>query len=67
MVVDTGTSVIAGPPSAVDSLTSKIGNVSQDCSNVDALPTVAITMAGKDFEIGPDFYVIRAADESGKA
>jgi len=66
MVVDTGTSVIAGPPGAVDALTSKIGNVSQDCSNAGTLPTVAITMAGKDFEIGPDFYVIRAAGENGE-
>merc|ERR1719284_2393131 len=66
MVVDTGTSVIAGPPSAVDTLTAKIGTVSQDCSNADALPTVSVNMSGKDFEIGPDFYVIRAADENGK-
>jgi len=66
MVVDTGTSLIAGPPAAIDALTAKIGNVSQDCSNADTLPTVAISMAGKDFEIGPDFYVLRAADENGK-
>jgi len=59
MVVDTGTSVIAGPPSTVNKLLSKIGNVSADCSNAASLPTVSITMAGRDFELGPDFYVIR--------
>merc|ERR1719356_1218581 len=49
MVVDTGTSVLAGPPKAVDSL-----------------PKIAITFGSKDFELGPDFYVIRGADDSGK-
>lgn len=66
MVVDTGTSVLAGPTDTVSQLTSKIGNVSADCSNVDKLPTISISMAGKDFDLGPDFYVLRMKDESGK-
>jgi len=65
MVVDTGTSVLAGPPSATNKLISKIGNVSADCSNVASLPTVAITLGGTDFELGPDFYVLRATDANG--
>mmetsp|Transcript_153779 Transcript_153779/g.493105 ORF Transcript_153779/g.493105 Transcript_153779/m.493105 type:complete len:138 (+) Transcript_153779:557-970(+) len=39
MVLHTGTSVLAGPPSALDKLISKIGNASADCSNVKMLPT----------------------------
>jgi len=66
MVVDTGTSVLAGPVNTVSTLTSKIGNVSADCSNVDKLPTITISMAGKDFDLGPDFYVLRMPDENGK-
>merc|ERR1719282_1910238 len=66
MVVDTGTSVLAGPPSSVDKLVSKIGNVAEDCSNVASLPTITISMGGTDFDLGPDFYVIRAQDDSGK-
>jgi len=66
MVVDTGTSVLAGPPSAMNALIAKIGNVSADCSNVASLPTLSFTFAGKDFDLGPDFYVIRAKDDSGK-
>merc|ERR1719261_1160250 len=65
MVVDTGTSVLAGPPKAANALIAQIGNVSSDCSNVHTLPTVTFTFAGKDFDLGPDFYVIRAADENG--
>jgi len=66
MVVDTGTSVLAGPPSAVNKLLAKIGTVKEDCSNVASLPTITFKMGGKDFDLGPDFYVIRAQDESGK-
>jgi cathepsin D len=66
MVVDIGTSVLAGPPSAMNALIAKIGNVSADCSNVASLPTLSFTFAGKDFDLGPDFYVIRAKDDSGK-
>merc|ERR1711979_91573 len=66
MVVDTGTSVLAGPTKTVGQLTSKIGNVSADCSNTDKLPVITINMGGKDFDLGPDFYVLRMKDDSGK-
>merc|ERR1712046_284111 len=70
MVVDTGTSIIAGPPGAVDQLVQKIGNVSADCSNVGKLPTITFTFSSgwfksKDFDLGPDFYVLRLKDEQG--
>jgi hypothetical protein len=66
MVVDTGTSVLAGPPSAVNALLAKIGNVAEDCSNTMSLPSITIRMGGKDFDLSPDFYVIRAQDDHGK-
>lgn len=65
MVVDTGTSVLAGPPKAMNALISKIGNVTEDCSNVDSLPTISFTLAGKEFDLEPSFYVLRAKDETG--
>jgi cathepsin D len=65
MVVDTGTSVLAGPQKDVDKITALIGSVKQDCSNAKSLPTITITLNGKDFELGPDFYVIRASDDNG--
>jgi len=66
MMVDTGTSAIVGPQSAVDKLTANIGNVSEDCSNVATLPTITFSLGGKNFDLGPDFYVIRAVDGNGK-
>jgi cathepsin D len=65
MVVDTGTSVLAGPTSAVNKLIEPIGNVSADCSNVHTLPTVTITLGGKDFDLEPEFYVLKGTDENG--
>lgn len=71
MVVDTGTSLIAGPPSTVDKLINKIGKVEDDCSNVDKLPVITFSFStgwtgSKDFELGPDFYVLRVKDDQGK-
>jgi len=66
MVVDTGTSVLAGPPATVEKLLAKVGNVTEDCSNVKSLPSITISMGGKDFDLGPEFYVIRAQDDQGK-
>jgi hypothetical protein len=59
MVVDTGTSIIAGPPSAMNTLISKVGKVEEDCSNVDKLPTITFSFESGNFDLGPDFYVIR--------
>jgi len=63
MVVDTGTSILAGPPSKMNAIIEKIGNVSEDCSNVASLPTITFTMGGKDFDLEPDFYVLRVKDD----
>jgi len=66
MVVDTGTSVIAGPTKPVNALIAKIGTVEQDCSNLDKLPTITFTMNGQDFDLEPEFYVLKGADGNGK-
>lgn len=64
-VVDTGTSILAGPIKAVNALIAPIGQVKSDCSNLDSLPTITITIGGKDYALEPSFYVIKAADDHG--
>jgi len=64
MVVDTGTSLLAGPVADVKKLTDKIGAKPDaqgaiDCSTVDKLPTLSFSINGHDFDLGPDFYVLR--------
>jgi len=63
MVVDTGTSVIVAPASFDMSV---FPDVSSDCSNVGSLPDVYITIGGKEFSLGPEFYVLRGADDSNE-
>jgi|EP00937_MAST-01D_sp_MAST-1D-sp2_P006038 hypothetical protein len=65
MVVDTGTSILTGPSKKINPLLEKIGNVSTDCSNFDSLPTLSVTLAGKDFDLEPEYYVLKVADENG--
>merc|ERR1712113_348384 len=66
MVVDTGTSLLAGPTDAVNKLISKIGTVSEDCSNVEKLPVITFSFSGKIFVLGPVFYVLRLRDDAGQ-
>jgi len=65
LVVDTGTSVIAGPPAAIKKLTDKIGDVKEDCSNLKELPTITFSIHGKDFDLEPDFYVLQIPTDKG--
>lgn len=65
MVVDTGTSVIVVPPDQFLNVNASLPVVSPDCSNVKTLPTITITLAGHDFPLEPDFYVLRGADSNG--
>lgn len=66
MVVDSGTNFLVGPTDTVDLLLAKVGGVAEDCSNATALPVITISLGGKDFDIGPDFYVIRSKGTFGK-
>jgi len=66
LIVDTGTSVITGPPGWVDPLLKAIGPVSPDCSNRYTLPVIAFTLSGIDMTLEPDYYVIYGPDETGK-
>jgi hypothetical protein len=59
MVPDTGTRILAGPKSMADPIIQQIGHVAKDCSNVDKLPTISFTLSGKDFDLGPEFYVLQ--------
>jgi len=72
MVVDTGTSIITGPTKQIKKLTDAINEVSTigdqgtiDCDDVSKLPKLSFKLAGKDFDLEPEFYVIKAGDGQG--
>jgi hypothetical protein len=62
-IVDTGTSLILGPPEAID----KLGiDVKPDCSNWKSLPPLTIKLSVTNFTLGPEFYVVRFDDGNGE-
>jgi hypothetical protein len=72
-VVDTGTSLIAGPPAVMNPLLAQIGNVSADCSNLDSLPRIAFSISTDalgggvvDFELSPYDYVVKETFRDGE-
>jgi cathepsin D len=60
-IVDSGTSLLVGDKNLVDKINAKIGTVSQDCSNIDSLPDVTITIDGKDYTLTAQQYVLKVS------
>jgi len=66
-IIDSGTSLIAGPKEAVDALAKKAGATlvmgkewTIDCSKVAGLPSLTVTLGGKEFTLDGSDYVINA-------
>jgi len=64
-IIDSGTSLLAGPKDAVDALASKAGAKSLlgkeytiDCGKVASLPSLSVTLGGKEFTLEGSDYVI---------
>jgi cathepsin D len=64
-VIDTGTSIIVGPPYILDPMVNAIGNVSLDCSNVNKLPTISFSLSGHVLSVPPSVYVLQLPTGSG--
>lgn len=69
VIVDSGTSILAGPSADVKALAAKVGakpfflnpkEYTIDCKKVSSLPDLTITMGGANFTLTGDDYVIKA-------
>jgi len=69
-IIDSGTSLLAGPSDAVKSLADKVGATSVmgkeyviDCSKVAGLPKLTVTLGGQDFELEGKDYTIQSGNQ----
>ena len=68
-VIDTGTSLIGGPPDVINPIIAQV-NATSDCSNIHLLPNIAFTVAlsdteSKDFVLTPAQYTYRVSFKDG--
>jgi len=69
-IIDSGTSLLAGPKDAVGALAQKVGATSVmgkeyviDCSKKASLPNLEVTLGGKSFELSPNDYVLEVSGQ----
>jgi len=64
-IVDTGTSLIITPTAAFNTLSSAIGTVKPDCSNINSLPNITFSFnsLADNLVLPPSIYVIKDPQE----
>merc|ERR1719373_670076 len=69
-IIDSGTSLLAGPKDVVDALAQQIGATSImgkeyviDCSKKASLPALSVTLGGKEFTLTADDYVLQVSSQ----
>jgi len=58
-IIDSGTSLIAAPPAAMDALSGLFSSIKADCSNLDSLPDIEFSLGGEIFALPPAIYVMQ--------
>eukprot|EP00747_Dinoflagellata_sp_TGD_P167414 gnl/TRDRNA2_/TRDRNA2_191812_c0_seq1.p1 gnl/TRDRNA2_/TRDRNA2_191812_c0~~gnl/TRDRNA2_/TRDRNA2_191812_c0_seq1.p1 ORF type:complete len:451 (+),score=72.95 gnl/TRDRNA2_/TRDRNA2_191812_c0_seq1:102-1454(+) len=58
-IVDSGTSLLSVPRSALESMAPLLSMIKSDCSNLNSLPTLRFQLGGLDIELPPHAYVMR--------
>lgn len=63
-VIDSGTSIIVGPPDVMKPIVDAVGPIYQNCSNADNpnLPVLTFVWGSQAFSLPPSYYVIRQTD-----
>lgn len=69
-IIDTGTSVIAGPTKVVEDMTKGFGPGRQkqvDCSTLPSLPDFSVKFAGDTYVLKPEDYILKVTQGSQTA
>lgn len=68
-ILDTGTSLLVGPPEEAKAINKLIGGTEVipgsgqyqvDCNAIPSLPTISLTINGKDYSLTGEDYVLQA-------
>eukprot|EP00928_Gymnodinium_smaydae_P051503 TRINITY_DN3505_c0_g1_i1.p1 TRINITY_DN3505_c0_g1~~TRINITY_DN3505_c0_g1_i1.p1 ORF type:complete len:766 (+),score=190.47 TRINITY_DN3505_c0_g1_i1:168-2465(+) len=69
-IIDSGTSLLAGPKEAVDALAKQVGATSVmgkeyviDCSKKSSLPDLTVVLGGSTFTLTPDDYILSVSSQ----
>ena len=62
LVLDTGTSLLTAPTDVVRSLDRQLP-LDPDCTGMQSLPTISYVIHGRQYDLTPDDYVIKAGGE----
>merc|ERR1711988_1694513 len=69
-IIDSGTSLLAGPKDVVSSLAKQVGATSIagkeytiDCSKKSSLASLEVTLGGKTFELAPEDYILEVSGQ----
>jgi len=65
-IVDSGTSLIAAPMDAINSLAPTLNLIKEDCSNIDQLPNLSFKLGGQTFTLPPELYVVEIKNPVNK-
>jgi hypothetical protein len=63
IVVDTGTSVIAGPEKIINTMMALL-NYNEDCNNVDNLPNMTFVIDDEKYVLDPRDYLVKIKEEN---
>jgi len=58
-IVDSGTSLLAAPRTALLEMSDKIGNIELDCSNLQDLPDLTFILGETEFVLPPEAYIMK--------
>lgn len=66
-IIDSGTSLIAAPPSAAAFIEALSLKIPRDCSNLHTLPVLRLVLDGKTLELPPAAYVMQVREANSSA
>jgi len=66
-IIDSGTSLLAMPPSVAYRLRDMIGDLDSDCTDLDRLPSFHFKLGGQELTLPPESYIFKAEGQPSES